>query len=147
MQKKITKILQSNYLLFIISFTIMLASIWNVDLIDISVDASETWKVVKTFFSSDSYGSYVMYKGIYAFIPSIISYQFSLLFSVSEYLILKIFNALSFAYIILGISKLIEYLFQCKVKVWQKYLFLVIFYLLEKSVFYFLSVDFMSIPI
>lgn len=50
-----------------------------------------------------------MYKGLYAFVPGIISYYVGELFGISTFLILKMMHALSFAYLAtIGVPFLIK---------------------------------------
>lgn len=143
------KIFFNKYFIFIFSFLLMFFYLMPLpDLFYGSGDAHETWGVIKTFFSSDKYTSYVMYKGLYAFVPGVICYQLSNILNISFVLIMKVFHSLGFAYIAsVGIPYIIRYLFKYDIKVWQKYLFIVMLFILENSLFVFISVDFMSLAL
>ena len=139
---KVKKFLSSNYFIFFISFICFVISIYNVDIILSSGDASDTLKVVKSLLSDNIYGSYVMYKGFYAFLPGLISYIFSNLTGLSIFFLWKIFKSLAFAYIVtIGIPFMFEKIFKIKITAWQKYLFAIFLFILEKATFYLLSVD------
>lgn len=145
-RKKIIKIIKSKYFAFLLAFLLMFFTVKNINLLSDSGDASETWKVIKTFFSKNHYYSYVMYKGIYAFIPGVISLYISKIIHVSEFCILNILNSFIFAYItVYGLPYLINYLFKNKKQsIIQVYLLIIFYYFLERSVYYFLSVDTIS---
>lgn len=146
---KLKKIITNKYFIFFVAFASMMAIIWNQkDLLCGSGDAHETWKVIKTFFDEEKYISYVMYKGVYAFLPGLICYHLSDLFGVDSWLFMKIFHAVGFAYITaVGMPFLIHGLFKKEIKSWQKYLFILIMLILEYNIFIFLSVDFMSLSL
>lgn len=147
--KKICNIINNKYFIFTISFLVMFLYLLSYeDLVSSSGDAVETWKVIKTFFHNEKYISYVMYKGFYAFLPGVICYQLSNLINVDSYLFLKIFHAISFAYIVsLGMPNVIKNITNKEVKGWQEYLFILIMLLLEYNLFIFISVDFMSLAL
>ncbi|MBR3660489.1 MAG: hypothetical protein IKN63_01105 [Bacilli bacterium] len=110
-----------------------------------SGDASETIKVVESFFGKNIYCSYIMYKGIYAFLPGIACYFLSKITGVSMYFFWKILKSLAFAYLAtIGVPFLFEKIFKNPVKVWQKYLFAIVLFILERCVFYLISVDLTS---
>lgn len=145
--KTVKKILNSKYFMFTITTIISFCFIYYYDLLQ-GLDAKETWKVIETFFSNEKYYSYVMYKGLYAFVPGIISYYVGELFGISTFLILKMMHALSFAYLAtIGVPFLIKKLFNYEVKIYQIYLFSIVYWILEFYVFIFLSVDFWSLLI
>lgn len=146
---KIKKIIANKYFIFTFAFLLMFVILLPYkDLISSSGDAVETWNVVKTFFASNKYTSYVMYKGVYAFLPGVMCYQLGNLISVDPFLIMKIFHALSFAYItVVGLPFIIKSIFKKDAKPYQKYLFILLLALLESNLFVFISVDFMSLAL
>ena len=147
--KKLKKILKNKYFIFFIAFTLMFVFlIPNKDLTNGSGDAIETVKIIETFFSKTKYISYVMYKGIYAFIPGVISYNLGKFMSINWFWILKIINSLGFAYIsAIGLPYTVEFLINKKLTVFQKYGFIFIYFILEGCYFNFISVDYMSFAI
>ena len=142
---KIKRIVFSKRFMFLLAFTVMFVSLYNIDFLGGSGDAKETWSVIKTFFSKTPYASYVMYKGIYSFVPGLISYHFGQQFGLDEFLLLKVFNALMYAYLVIyGLPQICNYFFPNKFKGWQYYLLGLVLYILDRQVFYFLSVDVIS---
>lgn len=148
--KKITnnfrEILNSKVFLFLIAAILMFVISFDVDLLNVSLDATETWEVAKSFFSEDKYYSYVMYKGIYAFIPSIIDYVVSTLLNIPYFYFLKVFNAICFAYVsVYGIPFLVESIHKNKaIIVWQRYLLVLLLLVFEHNVNFCISVDMFS---
>lgn len=144
--KKTGEVLSSRKFLFALAVAAMFALSFNVDLIATSGDAIETWKVAETFFSDDKYYSYVMYKGIYAFIPCVIDYLVSAALNIPSMYIFKAFNALCFGYVaIYGIPSLVDLIHENKkVYTWQRYLLLAVLLLLEYNINYCISVDMIS---
>ena len=109
--KRVKTVLNSKCFMFIMATIISFCFIYQYDLLQ-GLDANETWKVIGSFFSNEKYYSYVMYKGLYAFIPGIISYYVGNLLGISTFLILKMMHALSFAYLTtVGIPFLIKNIF------------------------------------
>ena len=144
--KKLSDILSSRGFIFAIAAISMLILTFNIDLISSSQDAIETWKVSKTFFSDDKYYSYVMYKGLYAFVPCIIDYFVTTAIGIPNLILFKIFNALSFGYVAtIGMPFLVNSIHGNKNNtVWQRYLFVAVLLLFERSINYNISVDMMS---
>ena len=139
-------IISSNYFIFVVATAVMLAFTMNIDLTSYSGDAQETWLVAKSFFSGKRYYSYTMYKGVYAFIPSVIDYNLSVFLHIPEMLFLKVTNALSFAYVaVFGIPNLIKALFKLeKVAAVKRYLVVALMVIFERNIIYYISVDMMS---
>lgn len=143
--KKTLKILNNKYFMFTLAFLLGIIYVYKIDILFGSMDAHETIKVAETFFSSNKYGSYVMYKGIYAFIPCVISITFGNLTHLSSFILLKIVKSLAFAYITtIGMPFLIEKIFKQKISSWQIYIFIIVIFLLEKGNFFLVSVDLTS---
>ncbi len=140
--KKFTDVLCSKKFMFLVAAVSMFALTFNVDLLT-SGDALETWKVAKTFFADDKHYSYVMYKGLYAFIPTVIDYLISTALNIPPLYIFKAFNALCFGYVaIYGIPFLVEAIHpNKKVTVWQRYLLLSLLLIFEYNINYTISVD------
>ena len=132
--------------LFIFAFLLMFACIYDNDLIGVSGDANETFKVAKNLFNKNIVYSYVMYKGLYAFIPSIISYHVGNFLSINTVLILKIMNSLAFSYItVCAFPKLIQNMFKKEIKDWQILIFMLIIFIFERNPFTYISVDYSSL--
>lgn len=132
--------------MFIFAFLLMFTCIYNNDLISMSGDANETWKVAKNIFSKNKVYSYVMYKGLYAFIPSIISYHIGKFLSINTVFILKIITSFAFSYItIIAFPKLIENMFKKKIKDWQIFVFMLVVFIFERNPFTYISVDYSSL--
>ena len=146
-KKNLKMIFSNRIFIFIFAFTIMfLLLLGYKDLYGGSGDANQTWNVVTTFFKKHRTYSYVMYKGIYAFIPGVISYNLGVFFNINQFLFLKIINSLGFAYIsTVGIPNLVKKLLNKKeIEIYKYYLFVLVFFLLENNVFCFISVDYYS---
>ena len=145
--KRLKRILCDKRTIFIFAFLLMFTTLlfYN-DLYGKSGDAYETWKVVRSFFKNKVEYSYVMYKGIYAFVPGVISYNIGNLFGIGQFTILKVINSLGFAYITaIGIPNLVENLLgKRKINVYLKYIFVLLSYLLDSNVFIVISVDYYS---
>lgn len=136
----------SKVLIFAIATAAMFAISYSIDLLSTSGDAQETWLVAKTFFSDNKYYSYVMYKGIYAFLPSVIDLKLSALLHIPEQLITKLFNALCFGYVgAYGIPGLINSIYpNKKTSLAQRYLLIALLLVFECNINYILSVDMIS---
>ena len=125
-KKNLKMIFSNRIFIFIFAFTIMfLLLLGYKDLYGGSGDANQTWNVVTTFFKKHRTYSYVMYKGIYAFIPGVISYNLGVFFNINQFLFLKIINSLGFAYIsTVGIPNLVKKLLNKKeIEIYKYYLF------------------------
>ena len=146
-KNNIIRLLDNKISLFVFAFLLMASYLFPAkDLITGSMDASETWKVVTTFFSHDPYSSYVMYKGFLAFIPNIALYELAIFFDVDLFFFVKIFNCISFAYITtIGIPYFFAYIFGNKIKYYKIYILTLILYFGIRPNFSFISVDFPSI--
>ncbi len=136
----------SKILIFVVAAAAMFAFSYSVDLLASSGDAQETWLVAKNFFGENKYYSYVMYKGIYAFLPSVIDLKLSALLHIPEQIIVKLFNALCFGYVgAFGIPNLIEGIFENKkAGIFQRYLLVAFLLIFERNINYILSVDMIS---
>lgn len=142
----VKKILLNKYFIFIVAFTIMFIYLLPLsDLTGGTSDAAESINVIKTFFATNKYHSYVMYKGIYAFLPGVLCYNIANCLNISWLLLMKIFHSLGFAYIsTIGMPYLIEHLFNKKSTIIQKYIFILLFFIMEFENFVYISVDFCS---
>lgn len=142
-------IIENKAVIFLFAFSLMmiLMTTWN-DPISASNDAMETWKITTTFFSSTPYAAYVMYKGILAFIPTVISYQLSLLFNTDQFFFFRIFNSAIFAYIaVIGVPGLFKNLFNKEVNALKRYLLSIFLFMFIGKFFMTLSVDAPSLAI
>lgn len=145
MKEKLKKILKNRCCWFIFFCVIFLMYLWNKDVRYMSGDAYESWEVAKTLFSNNVYASYVMYKGIYAFIIEAISYNLGILLKIPEFLFLKVAKSMMLSYIcIFGIPNIIEDIFKYTPKIWQIVFFTVCTFLIERCTFALLSVDLLS---
>lgn len=147
--KKLGCILRSKSFIFALATISMFVVTFGVDLISVSGDAIETWKVAETFFAKDKYYSYVMYKGIYAFIPCVIDYFVSAALNIPPMYLFKAFNALCFGYVsVYGIPNLVDLIHENKkVYIWQRYLLVAVLLLFEYNINYCISVDMISCTI
>lgn len=144
--KKLGCILRSKGFIFALAAISMFIITFSGDFLAAMGDALETWKVSETFFSEDKYYSYVMYKGIYAFIPCVIDYFVSALLNIPSLYIFKAFNAVCFAYVaVYGIPNLVDLIYENKkVYTWQRYLLVAVLLVFEYSINYCISVDMFS---
>lgn len=142
----IKKGISSKAFIFSVATLIMFLITYSVDLLEISGDAQETWKVAQTFFSENKYYSYVMYKGVYAFLPCVLDIFISGLIHIPQFVIFKLFNALCFGYVAAyGIPNLVGYIHKNEgVSVLQRYLLLALLLFFESNIVFILSVDMMS---
>lgn len=65
----------------------------------ISGDAADIWQTIKSFGHEDMHGSYVLYKGILSVYPYVWLYRLAMLLHTDEWLFIKLFYCLAFAYI------------------------------------------------
>jgi hypothetical protein len=101
---------------------------------NVSADAADIWKTIKSFYSGDIVPSYVLYKGFAAVYPYVWLYQLSLLFGVGEFFFIKLFHCLLFAYVsTIGFPYLIEKLLHIKPKIWRKALLVLLLFWFWKS--------------
>ncbi len=142
----IKKVISSKGFVFFLTTLIMFLMTYSVDLFSVSGDAQETWKVAETFFSEDKYYSYVMYKGVYAFLPCVLDIFISGLLNIPQVLIFKLFNALCFGYVAsYGIPNLIGYVHKNEeISLWQRYLLVALLIFFESNIIFIVSVDMMS---
>lgn len=133
--------------LFVFAFIIMAINLFpRKDIFGYSGDAVETWKVVTTFFNSKPYISYVMYKGVMAFLPNLVFYHMSLFFKLDQFFFVKLFNCAGFAYITtVGLPYFFSYILKEKIENYKIFIMTVILYFGIGVNFSFISVDFPSI--
>lgn len=142
----IKKVISSKVFVFFLTTLIMFLMTYSVDLFSVSDDAQETWKVAETFFSEDKYYSYVMYKGVYAFLPCVLDIFISGILNIPQVLIFKLFNALCFGYVAAyGIPNLIGYIHKNgEISLLQRYLLVALLIFFESNIIFIVSVDMMS---
>lgn len=142
----IKKVISSKVFVFFLTTLIMFLMTYSVDLFSVSGDAQETWKVAETFFSEDKYYSYVMYKGVYAFLPCVLDIFISGILNIPQVLIFKLFNALCFGYVAAyGIPNLIGYVHKNgEISLLQRYLLVALLIFFESNIIFIVSVDMMS---
>lgn len=99
-----------------------------------SGDAGSIWETIKSFYSGNMVSSYVLYKGFASVFPYAWFYQMSLAFGVGEFVFVKLYHCLLFAYIsTIGFPYLVENLLHIKAKVWRKAILMLILFWLWKS--------------
>lgn len=99
-----------------------------------SGDAGSIWETIKSFYSGNMASSYVLYKGFASVFPYAWFYQMSLAFGVGEFVFVKLYHCLLFAYICtIGFPYLVENLLHIKAKVWRKAVLMLILFWLWKS--------------
>ena len=73
-------------LLFLIVFGyILFRMVRTGSMILISGDAADIWKTIKTYYTDDVYGSYVLYKGLLSIYPYVWLYKLAQLLHTNEY--------------------------------------------------------------
>ncbi|MBE7092664.1 MAG: hypothetical protein E7365_05755 [Clostridiales bacterium] len=144
--KVLKQVISSKAFIFSLAALIMFLITYSVDLLSLSGDAQETWKVAQTFFSQDKYYSYVMYKGVYAFLPCVLDIFIAGILNIPQYIIFKLFNALCFGYVAAyGIPNLVGHIHKNeKVSVLQRYLLVALLIIFESNINFIVSVDMMS---
>lgn len=140
------QIISSKVFIFFVAVIAMFLVTYPQDLLLKSLDAEETWKVAETFFSEDKYYSYVMYKGVYAFLPCVLDVFLAGLLNIPQKIIFKLFNALCFGYVAAyGIPDLVNHIHKNeKTSVLQRYLLVALLLFFEKDINFIVSVDMMS---
>lgn len=99
-----------------------------------SSDAASIWHTIKSFYSGDIVSSYVLYKGFASVYPYVWLYQLSLLLGVGEFVFIKLYHCLLFAYVsTVGFPYLVENLLHIKAKTWRKAVLMVVLFWLWKN--------------
>lgn len=76
-----------------------------------SGDAADIWKTIVSWYTDNIYGSYVMYKGIHSVYPYVWLYKVAKMVGVNEWLFVKLFFTVTFAYVAaVGFPNMIELL-------------------------------------
>lgn len=93
----------------------------DINLISASSDAADIWKTITTFHTDQIYGSYVLYKGINSVYPYVWLYDLSKLLGLNEWIFIRIFYCIAFAYVSsIGFPNMIELLVQRQTKLYQR---------------------------
>lgn len=112
-------------------------------------DSISIWGTITSYYTNNVQPSYVLYKGMFSVYPYVWLYRLACIFGANEFLFIKIYNALLFAYIAaIGMPTIFEKIFDEKnILLWKKWLFVIcIFNLQVVNVAYFrLSVDIPSL--
>jgi len=99
-----------------------------------SGDAANIWTCIKSFPTGTIVPSYVLYKGFGSVYPYVWLYQLSQYFGLSEFVFVKLFHCLLFAYVsAIGFPYIAERLLQIKPKAWRKALLILVMFWLWKS--------------
>lgn len=102
------------------------------DMLGSGGDANDIWKTITTYYSEETYISYVLYKGLFAVYPYVWLYQLSLLMGVGNFFFIKIFHILLLAYILgIGFPCIFEYLFNKKFSIGKKVVYISLIFLLQ----------------
>lgn len=123
-------------LVFLFALAIMLVYLLPKEsMAHISGDAADIWKAITTYGSGDMYGSYVLYKGFESLFPYVWLYQISVFLHVNEWVFIKLFYCICFAYVTaIGFPKLYENLFEKETKTYRIGIFCIVcFWLWEKT--------------
>lgn len=96
----------------VIAFFLMCVYLFSKDsMANISGDAAEIWKTIKTYDTERVYGTYVLYKGFNAVYPYVWFYRLAMLFGLNEWFFVKVFYCAVFAYVsAAGLPNMIEIL-------------------------------------
>lgn len=122
--------------IFIFALLIMLVYLLPKEsMIDISGDAADIWQTITTYGTEEMYGSYVLYKGVESLFPYVWLYQFAVFLHFNEWIFIKLFYCICFAYVTaIGFPKLYVNLFEKETKAYRVGIFCVIcFWLWEKT--------------
>lgn len=109
-----------------------------------SGDATSIWNTITTFYSDNIESSYVLYKGMFSVYPYVWLYQLACFFGTNEFLFVKIYNAMLFAYIAgIGMPYIFEKIFGKDAVLWKKWLFAVSMFHLQavNYAFYNITID------
>lgn len=103
-------------------------------MVDESGDANNIWKTITTYYNNTIEPSYVLYKGMYSIFPYVWLYKLADFLGNEQFFYIKIYYALLFTYItIFGYPKIVQYIFNKKVSIFQKMLFSYIVLLLQAT--------------
>ena len=74
-------------------------------------DACDNWQSIITWFSSERYGSYTLYKGFAAVYPYVFLYHMAIALHLNEFFFCMLYFAVLFAYVTaIGVPLIAEYL-------------------------------------
>lgn len=113
---------------FVFAFTLLFANIVHLEsFADWSTDARDIWKTITTYYDSHTYQSYVLYKGYQAVFPYVWLYELSRYLNINEFLPIKIYYSILFAYsIAIGMPYIVSKLFKVKINLVMRFIFIVI---------------------
>ena len=114
-------------LLFLIVFGyILFRMVRTGSMILISGDAADIWKTIKTYYTDDVYGSYVLYKGLLSIYPYVWLYKLAQLLHTNEFFFCMCYHSLLFAYVsVIAIPSFVKVLTGHTAKCWQRLLLVV----------------------
>ena len=120
----------------IFGITILLYMIWLLpqeSMIISSADACDNWQSIITWFSSERYGSYTLYKGFAAVYPYVFLYHMAIALHLNEFFFCMLYFAVLFAYVTaIGVPLIAEYLTGWTPKLLQRIIVPVFFFLIWK---------------
>lgn len=94
-----------------------------------SGDAADIWLTIKSFYTKDVYGSYVLYKGINSVYPYVWLYQLSNMLQINEWFFIRAFYCIAFAYVsAIGFPNMIELLTNRKTKYYRRCIVVILFW-------------------
>lgn len=127
MKNKIKKFLNHHSIIFTFLLVFFLFFLWLMpkkDLLGGSGDTHSVWVAITTYYSNSPVSSYVMYKGVLSIFPNVWLYELAKYFKVDNFLFIKLFHSLSFAYITtVGMPYIVKYLLKKRVESWKKIIF------------------------
>lgn len=132
--KKISPEKRDILVTFIFSFLLMcIYLIPKNDMISSSGDAASIWSAIKTFGNEYRESSYVMYKGFLSIYPYFWFYKLAEICSLNEFIFVKIYHIVLFAYITsVGFPNIISRLFNSKITLIRRLIFVILtFYMWE----------------
>ena len=101
-----------------------------------SSDAADCWHSITTWFSSERYGSYTLYKGFAAVYPYVWLYQLAAALHLNEFFFCMLYHAALFAYITtIGVPLIARELTDWEPQLWQRVAVPVFFFVIWKPTF------------
>lgn len=132
-------------ILFIMTFAIYFIRLLVRDsMIDGSGDAYSIWQTITTYYSDHIESSYVLYKGMFSVYPYVWLYRLSCIFGVNEFLFVKLYNAILFAYVAaFGMPSIFEKIFEKEITPERRWLFTILVFNLQvaSKAYFSISVD------
>lgn len=101
-----------------------------------SGDAADCWHSITTWYSSERYGSYTLYKGFAAVYPYVWLYQLAVAVHINEFFFCMLYYACLFAYITsIGLPLIAEYLTGWIPRLWQRITTAAFFFVIWKRTY------------